>query len=802
MTTVSMLLGNVSSGYVIKNSLRLRSSNSAYLSRTFGTPTSATTWTISWWAKLGAVIANGGNFFGSYTSSASNFSVRYNTPGAYGGTGCNIEIYNNGSVMDLMTANALRDPSAWYHFVMAVDTTQATASNRLKFYINGVQANFATYTTYPNQNSTVIWNTNGTTCLIGALNNPLTSYYDGYLAEVNFVDGTAPVASSFGTYDVNGVWQPINYSGSYGNNGFHLTFGNTTSTTTLGYDTSPNGNNWTTSGLSLTAGATYDSMTDSPTVTSASVANYATLNAAYTSAITLSNGNLNYSIPVAAPQQTIGTISVTSGKWYWEVVPTSGNQLTAIGVASVEAIGNGKSYVSSTSTNPVMAYECVSGQVWINGSIVTTITTSAANDTVAIAYDAGANTAAIYKNNTLLYTATLTGTARGAVAYLGNPSGAQAAVGYINFGQRAFTYTPPTGFNALNTYNLPTPTIANGALYMAATLYTGTGAQLNVTNGGNNTIGTTFQPDLVWLKARNYAFNNLLTDSVRGTGLGLVSNSTAAEASNGMTAFNSNGFQVQNNSETGGNGVIYVGWQWQANKGTNVTNTNGSITSTVSANTTAGFSVVTYTGTGANATIGHGLGVAPSMVITKSRSLAGSHWTVYHISLGNTGALLLDTTASTYTSSTYWNSTSPTSSVFSVGVDGSVNNSGSTFVAYCWAAVAGYSAFGSYTGNGNTDGPFVYTGFRPRWLLIKNSSTGNGWGILDTSRPSYPAINVESYILAPNAADAETSYLQWQVDILSNGFKLRYSSAESNGSGNTLIYAAFAENPFQSSRAR
>jgi hypothetical protein len=336
--------------------------------------------------------------------------------------------------------------------------------------------------------------------------------------------------------------------------------------------------------------------------------------------------------------------------------------------------------------------------------------------------------------------------------------------------------------------------IPDGRTVMAATTYTGTGANLSVSNAVN---GVSFQPDYVWLKSRSAATNNRNYDSVRGSYY-LVSNSTAAEVASGTMAIQSNGFLVGTDSDINNNGSTYVGWQWKASNATAVSNTSGTITSSVSANTTAGFSVVTYTGTGANATVGHGLGVAPSMIILKQRN-AVDYWTVWHTTLGSTGYLLLNSTNGSSTAATYWNSTLPTSSVFSLGSDSRPNGSGTTYVAYCFAAVAGYSAFGSYTGNGSTDGTFVYTGFRPRWVLIKISSGSTGdWYLLDSSRDTY---NVASNTLFPDLSNAEGTGANF-IDFLSNGFKLRNAGGSTNGSGYTFIYATFAENPFKYANAR
>jgi hypothetical protein len=350
--------------------------------------------------------------------------------------------------------------------------------------------------------------------------------------------------------------------------------------------------------------------------------------------------------------------------------------------------------------------------------------------------------------------------------------------------------------------------VPDGRVAMAATLWPGT----NATNSISNAVNTvSFQPDFVWLKDRTQAQYHTLYDSVRGSGSArsLILPLTDAEGGQSnlygfLSSFNSNGFTLTPGSTSSAwvnaSGDNYVGWQWKAG-GTAVSNTAGTITSSVSANTTAGFSVVTYTGTGANATVGHALGVAPSLIIGKGRGtqVATSNWATYHVSLGNTQRVWLDLTNAAGTSATYYNSTSPTNTVFSLGTEGTINGNGATYVAYCWAPVAGYSAFGSYTGNGSADGPFIYTGFRPRWLMIKGSTYVSSWIIFDTSRS---ANNETKLILYPNDSAAETNNA-YGVDVLSNGFKLRQPTGYgSNNSGETYIYAAFAESAFKFSNAR
>lgn len=337
------------------------------------------------------------------------------------------------------------------------------------------------------------------------------------------------------------------------------------------------------------------------------------------------------------------------------------------------------------------------------------------------------------------------------------------------------------------------PTILNGSKYMQAVLYTGTGA--------TQTINVGFQPDLVWIKSRSAATDHKLTDSVRGATKGLISNTTGAETTdtNGVTAFTSNGFTLGSDSVYNTNGATYVAWCWQAGQGTTSSNTSGSITSTVSVNATAGFSVVTYTGTGANATVGHGLGVAPKMIIVKSRSASGQDWRVYTATVGNTGVLTLNNTNPAVTGqSGFWNNTSPTSSVFSLGGAASTNGNGTTYVAYCWSEIDGFSKFGSYTGNGSADGVFIYLGFRPKYFLVKRTDSTTNWCLLDTSRNPY---NVASDNLIPNESiTGDTIY--GYMDFISNGIKMRNSDGAWNANGASYIYMAFAENPTKYALAR
>lgn len=339
--------------------------------------------------------------------------------------------------------------------------------------------------------------------------------------------------------------------------------------------------------------------------------------------------------------------------------------------------------------------------------------------------------------------------------------------------------------------------IPDGRTVMAATLYTGTGATQSIVNTVN---GVSFQPDWVWVKNRATTDFHILQDSVRGTGKELFSNSTGAEESyaNSLTSFNSNGFTLGSRLPPNNTGSAYIAWQWNAG-GSTVTNTSGSISAQVRANPTAGFSVVTYTGTGSAATVGHGLGVAPRMIIVKERNAAGDSWYVYHASLGATNNIFLDSTAASSASATAWNSTAPTSTVFSLGTSPGVNQNTNTYVAYVFAAVAGYSAFGSYTGNGSADGPFVYLGFRPRFIMTKRTDSTSVWGMWDSGRSTY---NASTARLQAESSAAELNQAATTIDILSNGFKPRTADTDVNASGGTYIYACFGENPFKFANAR
>ena len=776
------LIGAGSSGYQIERSLRFNSPDTAYLNRTPASAGNRRTWTWSGWVKRSALSAANNGIFSAGTSFGTNND---NLETISFTTSDTLEIaseVSGATQYRLITTQVFRDASAFYHIVIAVDTTQATSTNRIKLYINGVQiATFGT-STYPTQNYDC-WANSTNQHRIGSRNQ---IDLNGYLTEINFIDGQALTPSSFGeTNPVTGVWGPKRYAGTYGTNGFYLKFADNSNTTaaTLGKDSSGNGNNWTPNNFSVTAGAGNDSMIDVPTPYADGGngrGNYCTLNPLATNTVgvgTLSNGNLDFNIPNTFT--VYGSVLMKSGKWYWEAVATGSN---AVGVGIKQA--NVLDRYSNTiyyMGNPLS----LSGEKYINGTGSAYGAVWSVGDVVGVAVDVDGGTVTFYKNNVsqgaiALSLASITELVPSFVSGAG-----VTFAGSANFGQRAFAYTPPTGFLALNTQNLPEPSIKKPSAYMDAKLYTG--------NSSTQTInGLGFSPDLVWIKSRSNAYNHGLQDTVRGAGKTLYSNLTNAEdTQTSVTAFNSDGFSLANDSWNQ-SAVTYAAWCWDESA-------------------TPGFDIVTYTGNGAaDRTVAHSLGVAPAFFVIKNRTTA-TDWPVYHKSLpshdgGNypTNSLRLNTTGALANTLGLW--AAPSSTVITVsdaqlsaGNRPLVNTNGDNYVAYLWSEVAGFSKFGSYTGNGSSDGPFVHCGFRPRWVIIKRTDATQNWPIIDTSRDSY---NVANRRLFSNLSDAEDQGISNFVDVLSSGFKCRDSNISYNASGGTYIFAAFAESPFKYSLAR
>lgn len=763
--------GGGSSVAEIGHSLRLRGSASAYLSRTFGTPTTAAKGCFSAWVKRGA-LGSASVIFGAGSGTASEFGFN---------TSNQIYIQHNGVVQATSTA-VFRDPAASYHIFVRFNGSTLT-----EVYVNNHLV--VSWANSPNLLNTAAVHS------IGARATP-ANYLDCNVSRTCFVDGGHALTPSDFAYTDPATNQWISKSQSAckavvdagGANSFMLDFDNGASLTVLGYDKSSKGNNWTLNNVSLTTGVTYDWFTDTPTN------NYPVLNSLRVNDFnfTFSEANLRVSDNTANYVAAVGTIRTpASGKWYFETTIVSLTVAGAgyVGVAT-EALADGSRNASSFPSTGVYrsdgTIKNLAGTAQTAGASYTT------NDVIGVAIDVDLGTVRFYKNNVAQGAAPSFTFSAGTVVVpcvVGdNVAGTKTFA--INFGQRPFAYAPPTGFKALCTKNLPAPSIKLPKKYFDVAAYTGTGSTWQP-------YSIDLAPDFVWIKQRSSTQTHGLFDKVRGVYKRLFSNTTNAETadSTSLTSFNANGISVGADSGVNASGAAYVAWNWKAG-GAAVANNAGSIASQVSANVAAGFSIVTYTGTGANATVGHGLGVAPKLVIAKSRG-AATNWGVWLAGLTSYSYyLLLNSTAAQATAANSLQAL-PTSSVVSVG-GSSIFNDVSPMVMYCFAEVPGYSKIGSYTGNGSADGPFVWCGFRPRFLMVKRTDAAGNWVILDTARDTE---NITDLGLYPNLTDPEGSGARLH-DFLSNGYKVRNALTDHNASGGSYIFWAIAEAPFKYANAR
>ena len=905
------------SAYEVERSLRFNDDDSPYLSRQPSSNTSGSSQkiTISFWIKLGNIPSgtNAGTFFGS---SGNTHMGQFFNQTLY---------FDIVSTYWINTTGVFRDPSAWYHVVYAVDTTQSTSTNRQKIYVNGVLQDRGDTVGDPSQNAYVdYFNNSSTTYYIGR--RQAGNYFDGYLAEINFVDGTALTPSSFAETDaLTGQWIPKKYGGSYGTNGFYLNFSDNSGTTatTLGKDSSGNGNNFTPNNFSVAAGAGNDSLEDTPTN------NFCTLNSVKKDGqTTLSNGNLQAAGSQSSTYNinTQGTFAQSSGKWYYEVEFTSGSGSCAVGWARTTLRSS-----DNPTTGGGIVYRPTNGDyVDLAANNPTTPPTTSTGTVIQVAIDFDAGKIWFGSGGTYFNSGDPSAGSNEAMTFTGGSEllapavRTMAATFNFNFGQRAFSYTVPTGYKKLNSANLPDPTIKLPNKHFAAFTYTGTGSSGDVVNITNSDVD--FTPDWVWVKTRNVTNDHILSDSVRGGSKYLVSSETYAEQTNTqkIRAFIQNGFESGTDGDTNwSGGRPFVAWNWNAgdtdgktytvtvvsdsgnkyrfdgfgtsavtldlaeggtyifdqsdssNAGhplrfsttsngthgggseytTGVTtsgtpgssgaftqivvaasaptlyyyctnhsgmggqaNTNSTLGSSnfdgnnqsiVKVNASAGFSILKYTGTGANSTLvsmGHGLGVKPSAVFIKNRTRVVD-WVAWIDGVGGSATdnqknLALNTNAAAgQNSSQYRTSDSTTITVRDTDSNGNnkVNRSGDNYISYVFSEVAGYSKFGSYVGNGSSSGPFLFTGFRPAWVLIKNSGAGGfDWVLQDATRSTF---NVADKKLNPNTSAAEQTGND-RIDILSNGFKCRDSSAGINADNSSYIYLAFAESPFKNARAR
>ena len=900
--------GAADTTYTVDRSLRINNDDSAYLSKTLSSDGNRTTMTLSVWLKRG----NFGEMMilDAYENDANRTRLMIDA-----GNRMQFVTRLSGNDHQLITTGIQRDPSAWYHFVWAIDTTDSTASNRVKMYINGEQQTDFVSTSYPDQNEAMLINKDVLhTIGIGQDSAGLEVPFDGYLAEINFIDGFQYDPSYFGETNVTtGQWNPKEYTGSYGSKGFYLNFSDNSGTTatTLGKDNSGNSNNFTPNNFSVADGIDGDSFADTPTN------NFCTLNPLVRSqsAQSLANGNLQRS---GNARKCVGTFLLKNNKYYFEVKVEDGNGNAAIGVTQADTDLRDRDNTEAAAYFP-------NGEYKIEGSGQTSgFSTYGNGDIIGVAIDTTLSTPKVWfaKNNTWQGTGdpSTTGysltTGKDYVFNIDHASSGSSTTATAFFGghKGEFNYTPPTGFVAASSANLPDPTILLPNKHFDTTLYTG--------NNSSQEISTlNFQPDWLWFKSRSSTSWHALFDSVRGRGQGLASNNSNSEytssASNDLVSFDDDGFTLGSNQNWGsvnGSGNSIVTWAWnggdtdgktytvtvvsdsgnkyrfdgfgtsavtldlaeggtyifdqsdssnsghplrfsttsdgthgsgaeyttgvttsgtpgssgakttivvaasaptlyyycsvhsgmggQANTNSTLGSSNfdGTIQSTVKANSTAGFSIITYTGNGSNSsTVGHGLGVTPDAVIIKRRDGSGS-WIFESPHTYNGRGMYLNSTNGSNTAGPDTTSRSSTLVTFvdSGDTNRRVNINGETYVMYCFSNVASYSKIGSYTGNGNADGTFVFTGFRPAWIMVKRTdSSPHDWFIWDNKRPEF---NVNNILIRPNTSGGEQTYTS--IDILSNGFKARSTDGDFNGSGGSIIYLAFAEAPFRNARAR
>ena len=863
----------------IANSVIFNSADSAKLERTPSSNGSGTTFTISFWYKPTKIATSYSLFDNAPGGSAANiFSIIVNSDNTI-----LIHGFDSGGSfsLNLATNRTFEDTSKFYHFLVAVDTTQGTSTNRVKFYVDGDQITSLSSTTYPAQDATYGTNQTSVKQAVGYYPHDGSRYADAYFAEFNLIDGQALLPASFGITDTStGRWIPktvepfpttttsiavtvvssggnkyaldgvtqgtvtliegatyrfdqsdssnsghplrfsttsngthgggseyttgvttvgtpgssgaytqitvavgaptlyyycsshsgmggtANTQDQYGTNGFRLTFAQSND---LGDDTSGKGNDLTETNLT-----TSDQTTDSPTQ------NFTTLNTLRKGPnITLSEGNLKSTY--SGGSQSYGIASqkgVNSGKFYAEcTVNTRGSQLMFVCVWSedqyLSVVGN---------DNPVfknggVGYRDDTGTVDREDAINQTYgATYTSGDVIGIALDANTGTVWFSKNGTWQNSATASEIAAGtttnsAVTGLNGsnynkPSGnfilgTVSHSGHVstwNFGQKSFSYTPPTGFSALQ--------------------------QDNFSETDKGVSG------FVWAKSRDNTESHTMYDSSRGRQLQLSSNNTTAQntQTDGLQKFLKGGYQCEDHERINQSGISYVGWNWVANTGTTASNTDGATSSTVQANTTAGFSIVEYTGTGGATSVGHGLSAAPEWMLFKDKGNS-TNWRVYHTSMGGITKYMLLNSSDAVATASMWGS--PTASAFIVGGTGyEVNESGNNYIAYCWHGVDGFSKFGGYTGNGNANGPYVFTGFKPAYFMSKRIDSTSDWIIWDNARSKFNPCT-ERLIASSNGAEGSAS-----IDLLSNGIKIRNSDVSRNASGGTYIYMAFAERPF------
>ena len=797
----------------VTRSLRLDGSES--LSRTFGSTGDSKKFTFACWVKRTEL---GGNqrIFQASNSNNDDF-LRFNNDNTLG-----YWIYQNGSHNHQGNTTAVfRDVSAWMHVCYVVDTAQATAANRVKIFVNGVSH---TLSVYPDQNRDCSVMNTAALHYIGRYGNSASEYANLYIADVYFLDGEAvePVGNFISSNNYGG-YKPKEYTGSFGTNGFHLKLDDSSD---IGADDAGS-NDFTANNLS-----SHDVMLDTPTK------NYATLNpvsdVVASGSNTFSEGNLTLS-PSNAYNKAASTIAVSSGKWYAEVrYDSAGNQMAGIG--RVDCLENTTNYIGQSSSAFGYVIYRPTGDMYHNGSTTDIFSALSSGDILQIALDLDSNTVWWGLNGTWV----------GTVGSSGGTSITAAEYYFVqtyrnpctwNFGQDntfagQFTGTPnndefayeiPTGFKSFNSSNLDDPTITPSEYFDVLTYNGAYDNYMNNSGTSPQTItGTDFTPEIVWIKDRdnvsssdgNGYHGGYWFDNVMGTGYALntdLDNSshygnTLASGEDGISSFNSNGFTVDeaeetnymadtNYSSTPDTAERYVAWCWKlGSSGSSSTWASGNTNpATEKYNASAGVSIIDFTDSEYSSsaiTLNHSLGAAPEFAIAFDIGGYTSGHYVWHKDLSSGNYLTLDSTSSQSSDTSYFPASPASATTFTLGT--SISSGTQSHVAL-FSGVEGYSKFGTYKGNGSSDGPFVYTGFRPSFLMVKRLNSSAPWKIRDAKRDPH---NVASKNLDADSSGSEGDYTSNNIDLLSNGFKWRTSGSHENHNGHDFIYAAFAEQPF------
>ena len=712
---------------------------------------------------------------------------------------------SNSTVWAIDSDRIYTDTNAWYHVVMQLDTTQSTASNRVKIYVNGNQD--TTFSgSYPSQNYDDYWSFGN--WRIGDYGGDYGYYYGSrfMIADIYLLDGQSldPTYFAF-TETQTGIWTPKDYTGAFGDHGFHLEFkdDSAATATTMGKDTSGNANNFTPSNFSA-SGDGKSIKTDTPTNNKPIINGL--LNWTYdANGDTLREGNLK--LTGSQGWKNISTFRIDgTEKLYYEFVNTTAAGWQCLGILVITK-GDLRNLSSALTDSRVYGFASTQA-TYFGGSYTSTsdVPSWSTNDVMSIKYEKGI--LRLYKNGALA-TAAATGIdqTKEIYAYIANDN-ASTPVGYVRFDKDSWTQSANAGvdytWQLSETGLVSNPTLIRPQRHFDTVTFTGNGST------GQSITSLEFQPDLIWLKNRSATNNHAMVNSVVGRAKGLYPDSNSAEfnSSTGrdVASFDISGFTVgepEQASSTNNNGSNIVAWCWKAGGSSTVTNNDGNNTSQVSVNAEAGFSILTYTGNGtnnSNITMGHGLGKKPGWVIIKNRD-STADFVTWITGIGgsaddNQKNLGLNVTSQAGQNSDQFRYTD--SSVIAVrstdSTNGKVNKNGDNYVAFCWIEIPGYSKFGSYTGNGSTDGPMVDLGFRPAYILLKRADGGAPWRIFDNKRPDISEYNNNTYRLHADDTTVEATSIPY-MDFLSNGFKIKDNGSYINGSGNDYVYATFAAQP-------